>query len=665
MKNGLIRPLECSRLFDRADERLPMAWVGQNKTNETFPRLQWLQHGHVDPFRQVENQPVLALIQSAAEPVFAELLALARAGARVYLLVPEAWPDQQRLETQLLQSPYVFIRRVADIPASAILTSSGGRVWLGGPWSLRLNEQQALALRQTFLRLFWHEAFEEAWTGEKQLLWRVARDRPFDVPELDSDAPLRVGPNERLQMDVRGACGHFVSYEVPAQFPRKLWFRAGSEHQDKLARMVRQGTEVVWQDIGLPDIVVRENTGEMVVSSAKSRMRIGLDAQQAADTSRILDFAASWSFQVDLRIGDPSLRTATFWLRKEPEPRVLQKQQSISIGEISAPSLRAVPDTLPEKWPDANALALTAHYVWKVNPPTLPGGAVEDPLVKRWREIDEQWAERILYLQESSRRFSDHRGRLEKAFASLLGTWLGFGRENDKLMKRINEFAGQRPSLVGPGGAATMLMRLSELEEEMRTLQKDIDETERQKVEEDERAKQEEEWRERVKLAREKLAKCRDTFEQQKDQLAAIKAEVAVVDECMKNASGEDKNGKNDKKDAYAQKKMLDDELTRTKKNLDRLRNEIESLEQTASQPFEYRQQKQPLLPSASGKARFVPAPNNKTTTTLPDQALPEVGELRVHQKQRYLAIRTWEELHLGEQAALRLEAKLVAMRDV
>lgn len=663
MKSGLIRPLECSRLLDRADERLSMAWVGQSKTNESPPSLQWLQHGHVDPLRQVEQRPVLAMLKSHAEPAFAELLAVARTGARVYLLVPETWSP--KMDPQLLQSPYVFIRRIADIPASAILTSSGGRVWLGGSWSLRLNEQQAITLRQTFLRLFWHEAFEEAWTGEKQLLWRVARDRPFEVPELDSHAPLRVGPNERLQMDVRGACVHFVSHEVPAQIPRKLWFRAGPEHQDKLARLVRQGTEVVWQDLGLPDIVVHENTGEMVVSSSKFRMRIGLDSQQAADARRILDSAASWSFQVDLRIGDPSLRKATFWLRNEPEPLVLQKQQSISVGEIPAFSLRAVPDAVPDQWPDANALALSAQYVWKVNPPTLPSGAAEDPLVKRWREIDEQWTEGIRRLQESSHRFSDHRGRLEKTFASLLGTWLGFGRANDTLVARSNELARQRPSFAGPSGAATLLIRLGELEEEMHKLQKDIEDTERQKVEDDERAKQEAEWRERVEIAKEKLAKCRDSFQKQKEQLAALEADVEVADEHMKSVSADDKNGKNDKKDAYAQKKMLDDELTRTKKNFDRLRNEIQSLEQTAKQPFEFRQIKQPLLPSASGKARFVPAPNNKTTTTLPDQALPEVGELRVHQKQRYLAIRTWEELELGEQAASRLDAKLVAMRDV
>lgn len=665
MKSGLIRPLECSRLLNRADERLSMAWIGQSKPNASMPNLQWLQHDHADSFRQVEQRPVLALLKSQADPAFAELLALARAGVRVYLLVPEAWTDQQKLDPPLLQSPYVFIRRIADVPASALLTSSGGRVWLGGPWSLRLNEGQSISLRQTFLRLFWHEAFEEAWTGEKQLLWRVARDRPFDVPEVDSQAPLRISQNERLQMDVRGACVHFVSNEVPAQIPRKLWFHAGPKHQDKLARLVRQGTEVVWHDIGLPDVIVRENAGEMLVSSAKSRMRIVLDAQQAENAKRILDFAASWSFQVDVRIGDPSLRTATFWLVNEPEPRVLQNQQSISIGEIPASSLRTVPDTVPDQWPDANALALTAHYVWNVNPPTLPSGAAEDALVKRWREVDEQWTERILRLQENSRRFVDHRGRLEKAFASLLGTWLGFGRANDTLAVRIRELASQRPSLAGSGGAATMLMRLGELEDEMHKLQKDLEETERRKIEEDERAKQEADWRERVKMAQEKLTKCRNTFQQQKEHLAELEANIEAAEQSMKSANADDKHGKNDKKDAYARKKMLEDELTQSKKNCERLRNEIQSLEQSTKERFEYRPLKQPLPPVASAGARFVPAPNPKTVITLPDQALPEVGELRVHQKQRYLAIRTWEEMEVAEHAALRLEAKLVARRDV
>lgn len=665
MKSGLIRPLECIRLLNRADESLPTAWVGQNNTNASMPRLEWLQHGHIDPMRETEQRPVLVSLKSQNEPVFGELLELARAGVRAYVLVPEAWGNHEKVEPLLLQSPFVLIRRMAALPASGILTSNGGRVWLGGPWSLRLNGQQSIALRQTFLRMFWHEAFEEAWTSGKQLVWRVVRDRPFDVPELDAHAPLRVGPSERLQMDVRGASMHLASSEVPAGVPRKLWFCAGAEHHDKLAKLVRQGTEVVWQELALPDIVARENSGELVVSGPKARMRIVLDAQQATDAKRILDLAGSWSFRVDVRIGEPSVRASTFWLRNEAKPRKLQTQQSISVGDILAPSLRNIPDSVPEKWPDADTLALEARYVWQVNPPKLPQDAIEDVLVKRWREIDEQWSERLQRLQEGSLRIAEDCGRLKKTFAGFFAELLGFGQANDRFDKQIDALANYRPSLTSPSDATTKFRQLNELEEDVRRLQQNVEETERRKIEEVERAKQEAAWHERVKTAQEKLAKCREIFPQQEEQLAALEVEVAVADDNLKSVNVHNKNSKNDKKDAYAQKKKMDDELARAKKNVDRLRNEMQSLEESTKEPFEFRMVKQPLLPATVGTARFVPAQNSKTTVMLPEHALPAVGELRMHQKQRYLAIRTWEELDRGEQEALRLEAKLVAMGDV
>ena len=49
---------------------------------------------------------------------------------------------------------------------------------------------------------------------------------------------------------------------------------------------------------------------------------------------------------------------------------------------------------------------------------------------------------------------------------------------------------------------------------------------------------------------------------------------------------------------------------------------------------------------------------------TVPEDALPEVGALRVVKGQRYLVIETWEELDRGEQEASRLSAKLVAQED-
>ena len=54
-------------------------------------------------------------------------------------------------------------------------------------------------------------------------------------------------------------------------------------------------------------------------------------------------------------------------------------------------------------------------------------------------------------------------------------------------------------------------------------------------------------------------------------------------------------------------------------------------------------------------------APSARPPSLIPEDALPEVGELRSHKGQRYLVIDTWEQLSEGERAAHRLNATLVA----
>jgi hypothetical protein len=45
----------------------------------------------------------------------------------------------------------------------------------------------------------------------------------------------------------------------------------------------------------------------------------------------------------------------------------------------------------------------------------------------------------------------------------------------------------------------------------------------------------------------------------------------------------------------------------------------------------------------------------------VPGEALPRVGSLLQHKKQRFLAIKSWSELEQGQQEAGRLNAQLVA----
>jgi len=666
MMHGSIRRFAAEVVKPRTNEKLPNAWVWQNQPAQPISGLAWMTpmtqmtQTNVQPFRADNNTPVLVLLGANNDVVFKELLVHAASGARVYLIVSENWGKDNKIDPQLLHASKVLIRRIAEVPASAIITSSGARVWLGGPWSLRLSDEQAAALRQAFLRLFWHEGAEEAWTGEKQLFWRVARDRPFDIPEPSRNAQVRVGSDVRLEMDKHNAFVHLMGGTLPNVIPRKLWFPAGSAHHEQLGKMVRKGTEVLWADRGLPDIVVNSQGAEIVLPGSRARMRIVLTREQASEAQRILETEAPWSFCVDVRLGDPALRTAMFWLPGEKNERGLEEQQSIHVPDVQANSLASVSETLPTNWPSPQPLALTVRYHWTVIPPKVPAGAAEDPLVTSWRKIDEEWTSRVNRVREELQNAEESQGRIGKVFSRLANALLGFRRTHKSLLDQVTNMGKQQPSLVGPSDALVLLSELVNLEERARTLQGEVDEAERKEREDLEREKQRAAWQAGVDEAKRDLSIKRGELVTQEKRVSDLVQEQNVADEAMKAAD------KDAKKDLYAQQKKIGDDTTRAKKDMNRLREQIRSLEERQAEQFEYRPSTNspPRLVQTGG--RFVPPPANKgSTIAVPNEALPEVGALRIHKNQRYLVIQQWEELAIGEQAAQRLSASLVASEDV
>jgi len=613
------------------------------------------------PFRAEPGLPVLVMLGSDDDAVFKELLAQASTGARVYVLVSPTWGTDVPIDPQLLHASKVLIRRIPELPASAIHTARGARLWLGGPWSLRLDDAQAAAFRQVFLRLFWHEATEEAWTaGGKQPRWRVAGERPFDVPEVSRNASVRLASDARLEMDKRGALVHLTGGSIPDVAPRKLWFPAGGDHHDGIAKLVQSESEVVWDDRGLPDMVVRDQGGEVLLPGTRARLRIMLTPGQTSDATRILEAQARWTFGVDLRIGESSLRSASFWLSGEKKARALETEQTIPIADVLATSLRTVPETAPTTWPVAQPLALSVRYRWTVVPPKLPAGTVEDPLVGQWRKVDEDWQSRIAQARQVLETAEENQGRIAKTLSRLASALLGFGRTHKGLLEHVAAMEKARPSSAGPSSAPAMLSELAKIEEQARKLQSDIDEAERKEQEDLEREKQQATWQARVDEAKGKLPMRRDELAEAEKRRESFDEELGTIDAEMKAAD------KDAKKDLYAQQQKLSDEVKRAKRDVNRLRGEISSLEEQAAEKFEFRPPANPAMRPKQTAGRFVPPTSNaRPTSTVPDQALPEVGALRILKNQRYLVIKTWEELAAGEQAASRLSANLVAPENV
>lgn len=699
MSQGPIGRIVCEHVEGRGDTRLSTAWIGGATGAHVGSDGQWLLRNPPRSARS-SDAPILVFLGSDGEPPPAELLA--RPGARLYALVGPAWGKEQT-DYRLFETSTVLVRRVDEVPAAAVCAGNEAWLWVGGGFVLRLDPTQAEALRQTFLRMFWHDATEEMWfyglhahsnapsmfsqaaaggtgsmgqpsrsaflssaraagvvgSGGQPSKWRPAAERPFDVPLAPAAAVVRWdSPDARLTAKSPGSLAHVSNGPPPDTKLRRLWYPAGPEHHDRLARLVQMGVDVVWSDRGLPDILVDGNAGEILLPGKLGRLRVRLTLAQIVEVGGVLEAQPAWAFRTQVSLGDVSHRRAQFWLPGEKSARGMETEQVIEVGEIQAKSLHDAPVAKPTSFPPAQPLALAARYRWTVIPPRVPAGAQEDPLVVRWRKLDEDWKTRLDRVREALTASEQDRGRIGGAFARLKSAMLGFDRAHKDLIRRITECEGQRPSRVGPSEAHALMAKLAEIEDAARKLRADLDETERKAREDVERDKQKADWAQRVETAKDELPERRKDLVEAEERRAAVEAELTTIEENQKSV-----DGKRAKKDLAARRHRASDDLKRAINETRRLQEEIRSLEKLATDPFEFRPKVAPAARPAPSGGRFVPAPSSaRPSVEVPDEALPEVGDLYNHKAQRYLAIQTWAELEAGEKAARRLSAQLVAL---
>ncbi len=674
---GPIQRLVRDRVERRDDTRLPTAWFGSDASPPPAPELGavhlFRDHGGVTSLDR--GAPVLILLAGDHPGALAELVTHGEARERVYLLAPTGW-GTGRLEAAILSYPTVLIRRVPEVPVSGVLRASGARIWAGGthggaaPWCLRLDSGQADALRQIFLRLFWHDAVDEGWTGGKQLAFRPPTERPFDVPPLPNAAQVRLVAAETRLDASRGGFVHITAGTPPTVTPHRLWIPASGDHHEALARLRRGGTEVAWTNRDLPDLAVGAGAGAALLPGSRARLRVELTAAQIGEVERLLSQPPAWRFGVDVRLGDHSEAGVLFRLHGASGAAALEREQNIAVGNVEAEQLRAAPQTAPVTVPAPQPLSLAVRYRWTVISPRLPTGASEDPLIGRWRKLDGDWSARVGKAREALEGAEQHRGRLRSVFSRLVSAMLGFEHTHGGLRKQLDALAAKTPSVEGPRGTPGLLDRLAALEGQVRQLQGDLEETERKAHEEQEREKQEGEYKARVATAKQALARRREALVEHEGRLPGLTAELATVEEELKDtkeAIPKDAKGTGTdlKKDLQARQRRLSDDVTRLGKDLKRLRAEIGGLEQQAAESFTFKPPASPPVRPNQSTGRFVPAGGlSQPATPTPDEALPEVGDLRHHRGQRYLVVDSWAALEAGESAALRLRARLVAPED-
>ena len=660
---GPIRPIERSRVVRRDDSRLASAWVC-NGSDDAKPSHVTVLGAPGEPPQG--NDVVLAMVAPGDTLATKEVIAHAASGRRVYAIVPATWGNE-RLERGLLEAPHVLIRRVPEVPVSGVHAGDRGRLWFGakagGPvsWCLWLDGPQSTAFRTIFLRLFWYEGFEEAWTGASQLAWRPAMARPFDVPVPATTAPVHLaGAEASLGRANDDVIQHVVVGPPPKDRVRRLWFPASGLHHNDLKNLVGSGTEVTWGSLNLPDVTASGLGGELLLPAHGARLRVVLTPGQGRQLHKALDGAATWRFGAAIRLGDVAA-TSSLWLPEEAGPRGLKPEEVIVLGAMSSSSLRSAPQLEPPSLPAPEPLTLSVDFRWTVLPPGCPSGSQDDSLVRQWRILDEQWRKRLVAARTQLASADQERVRLGEGFRRLAGAVLGFGRTHETLLQKLGMLEGQELLSMAPETAQAALDELVTLEGQARAFRDDLEAAERQAREDDERDQQMRAWETKQSEATAAVPRMQQELQVIKKALADLEAEKDQA------SSVEDENDQKARRAKLSddiirlERKKVADDIIRLERKKKELVSELKVQQAAAEGPFEFKPSR-PLASAKSAGARFVPAVRAGPPDALvPRERLPTTGVLRSHLGSRYLVIDAWQELDEGEAEAARLGAQLVA----
>lgn len=683
MNAGPIQPLPRTQTDDRSDTRLASAWIGgvtEAAPPRVMPGTALALDADAPAMMPRSSEPVLVMLAGEHVAATRVLLHAADAGARVYVLAPPGWGESSA-DPGLAgrRKASVLVRRVPEVPVSGVLGGGAAYLWLGpsrtgpAPWRLGLDASQTAALRQVFLRLFWHHAIDEAWTGAAGLAFRAVGEGPFDVPEPTRTAPVLLLPGKpQLDASMRGALVNLTAGEPPESGPKQLWFVPSGEHHPRLTGLLRSGCEIVAGALALPDLCITSGAGRLLLPGERGRLAIDLNAAQAADLGRVLVGEPTWRFGAQVRLGDHAgQRGVRFWLAGAAAAEQLQDDQTLAIGDLHADSLRATLTLRPGSWPAPQPLALRARFSWRAMPPRLGAGSTEDPLIARWRELDGEHAARITRVRDDLTVTEHDRGRVGKAFARLMGAMLGFKRTQTELERTLDELGRACPSAAGPRRAPDLLERVAQVEARVRELWGNLADQERKAALEDERNRQELEWKMAVESARREVETRKRDLAAAQQRRPELVAELAALEVQPKHPDPKHPDPKQpdpkqpdpkQQRDLLARKKRGADELVTLDKKIQRLAAELATHEQRRDAPFVFKPPTDAGPRAPQSGARFVPAaPVTRSPDPVPAEALPEVGALRVHKRQRYLVIERWEDLAAGEPVAVRLQARLVA----
>ena len=617
MRTGPIQQFPREETVSREETVFPSTWLKLASLSADFESRKWFSHKNQPEVTKAET--VLIMLEKASSST-EQLIQYAKSGARVYVLAPEIWKP----ETRLRKYNNVFIRRMPSVPVSGIYSMNHSKILLNETiqqedltWHLRLDPEQSEAFRHMFLRLFWHEATDEAFLDKENFSFKKVKERPFEIPILDPNAVIQeVDPDTLIVPQQDGIL--LVREELPPVDPvQQLYIKPKKVSYKELTSWKEQGTKVVWEESFLPECSTDGSEGELLLSGYSSRLHITLNQEQAAELYDILDVSVPWFFETDLGIDSQAAETE-WLLENETTSREIIKEQSIPLGEAKAPTLQQAEATKPEYFTEPDPLALTVRYDWMVTLPQLPSSAKEDPLIDAWKKIDTIWAEELKKLSDRLLRVELGRERIKKMFSRFLRV-IGFFRTHKELHEKIADLKAEIPSQEGPEGASKLFDRLVAAEKRIVKLVGDQTEAEKKAREDEEREKQQNKWKKRVLEAKKKLPRKKEELKTKEEELkktikelSEIERSLSAIEKTLQNLGNEIQKKKLGLQNIEKQKSELDRMLKTLGNEFQRKEKEVQNLKKKIQQ-----NKRQIELQTATKKSRRKNRKRNQTQKPL------------------------------------------------
>jgi hypothetical protein len=560
----------------------------------------------------VTQGPLLVMLSGDCPALWSRITAAALADERVYLLAPPGWGAQGR-ELAGIKAGRVLVRRVAGLPATALCAGEAAWLWLGSDptstrWCFALDPARSAALRHVMLRMFWHEAHDEAVYVGGALRFRPCRPRPFEIPEIVRTSPVSLEAAGAIDPALHGEVVYASTSTREVRARTRAFVPASADTHPLANRLARLGMEVVWSDLGLPPCAI---DGEVVVlraTSAKWRLTAQLEGPCADAVRSALRSDPEWRFERSVRLGElGDARGAEVWLPGASAPIALRASEMLDAGVVLAPTLRDAVDASPSRWPEPSVGALSATWRWTVRVPGAPAGLKDDPLTLRWREIDQQLGARIASMRSAMETMGAPSDGSRSAEVRLRGERLGHSRWRVAAVARLEEVSARRPLGRSRDEAERAIDAMNTLEREYAALAREAQAFE--------------------------ASEALDLHERASSEMNAERRSVTAE---------------------------ADEEAQRA--GLDRAPSSTDG-ERAKPSDSPVRDGRARGTPRREGEI-FVPDLRPIGSTALPDDALPSVGRLLVRKEGRVLAIARWEDLEVGEQEAMRLNATLMAEEE-